>query len=40
MVAHVLDVEAWLVRQAGLLSNDKVRKDFEALRATIKSGGK
>jgi hypothetical protein len=41
MVADVLDVEG-VARQdkAGLLSNDKVRKDFEALRATIKSGGK
>lgn len=41
VVADVLDVEG-VARQdkAGLLSNDKVRKDFEALRATIKSGGK
>lgn len=41
MVADVLDVEG-VARQdkVGLLSNDKVRKDFEALRATIKSGGK
>jgi hypothetical protein len=41
MVADVLDVEG-VARQdkAGLLANDKVRKDFEALRATIKSGGK
>ena len=41
MVADVLEIEG-VPRQdkAGLLSNDKVRKDFEALRATIKSGGK
>jgi len=41
MVADVLDIEG-VPRQdkAGLLSNDKVRKDFEALRATIKAGGK
>ena len=26
--------------KTGLLYNDKVRKDFEALRASIKSGGK
>jgi hypothetical protein len=41
MVADVLDVEG-VARQdkVGLPSNDKVRKDFEALRATIKSGGK
>lgn len=41
VVADVLDVEG-VARQdkAGLLSNDKVRRDFEALRATIKSGGK
>ena len=40
-VADVLDVEGVPHQdKAGLLSNDKVRKDFEALRATIKSGGK
>jgi hypothetical protein len=41
MVADVLEIEG-VARQdkAGLLSNDKVRKDFEALRATINSGGK
>lgn len=41
IVADVLEIEG-VARQdrAGLLSNDKVRKDFEALRATIKSGGK
>ena len=41
MVADVLEVEG-VPRQerTGLLYSDKVRKDFEALRATIKSGGK
>jgi len=41
MVADVLEIEG-VPRQdkAGLLSNDKVRKDFETLRATIKAGGK
>lgn len=41
MVADVLDFEG-VTRQdkTGLLSNDNVRKDFVALRATIKSGGK
>jgi hypothetical protein len=41
MVADVLEIEG-VGRQdkAGLLANEKVRKDFEALRATIKSGGK
>jgi hypothetical protein len=41
MVADVLDVEdAPKQAKTGLLYNDKVRKDFEALRSTIKSGGK
>jgi hypothetical protein len=41
MVADVLDVEGVAGQdKVGLLSNEKVRKDFEALRATIKSGGK
>jgi hypothetical protein len=41
MVADVLDVEG-VPKQAktGLLYNDQVRKDFEALRSSIKSGGK
>jgi len=41
MVADVLEIEG-VPRQdkAGLLSNEKVRKDFEALRATIKAGGR
>lgn len=41
MVADVLDVEG-VARQdkVGLLYNDKVRKDFEALRSAIKAGGK
>lgn len=41
MVADVLEIEGVTKQdKAGLLANDKVRKDFEALRATIKSGGK
>ena len=41
MVADVLEIEGVPKQdKAGLLSNDKVRKDFEALRATIKAGGK
>ena len=41
MVADVLEIEG-VARQdkAGLLANEKVRKDFDALRATIKAGGK
>jgi len=40
-VADVLEVEG-VARQdkVGLLYNDKVRKDFEALRDAIKSGGR
>jgi hypothetical protein len=41
MVADVLDIEgAPKQDKTGLLYNDKVRKDFEALRSSIKSGGK
>ena len=41
MVADVLEIEGVPKQdKAGLLSNDKVRRDFEALRATIKAGGK
>jgi len=41
MVADVLEIEG-VPKQSktGLLYNDKVRKDFEALRSTIKAGGK
>jgi hypothetical protein len=41
MVADVLEIEG-VTRQdkVGLLYNDKVRKDFEALRDAIKSGGR
>lgn len=41
MVADVLEIEGVAKQEkTGLLYNDKVRKDFEALRAAIKSGGK
>lgn len=41
IVADVLEIEgAPKQPKTGLLYNDKVRKDFEALRASIKSGGK
>lgn len=41
MVADVLEIEgAPKQEKTGLLYNDKVRKEFEALRASIKSGGK
>jgi hypothetical protein len=41
MVADVLEIEG-VTRQdkVGLLYNDRVRKDFEALRDAIKSGGR
>lgn len=41
LVADVLELEG-VARQAksGLLFQDKVRQDFDALKATIKSGGK
>ena len=40
MVADVLEIEgAPKQSKTGLLYNDKVRKDFEALRSSIKSGG-
>ena len=41
MVADVLDIEGVPKQEkTGLLYNDKVRKEFEALRSSIKSGGK
>ncbi len=41
MVADVLEIEGVAKQEkTGLLYNEKVRKDFEALRAAIKSGGK
>jgi hypothetical protein len=41
MVADVLEIEgAPKQEKTGLLYNDKVRKEFEALRASIKAGGK
>jgi hypothetical protein len=41
MVADVLEIEGvGKQEKTGLLYNDKVRKDFESLRAAIKSGGK
>jgi hypothetical protein len=41
MVADVLEVEGVAKQdKTGLLYNDKVRKDFEALRSAIKAGGK
>ena len=41
LVADVLEVEGIPKQEkTGLLYNDTVRKDFEALRSTIKSGGK
>jgi hypothetical protein len=41
MVADVLDIEGVAKQEkTGLLYNETVRKDFEALRAAIKSGGK
>lgn len=40
-VADVLDIEGVPKQEkTGLLYNDKVRKDFEALRSSIKSGGR
>jgi hypothetical protein len=41
MVADVLDIEGVPKQEkAGLLYSDKVRKEFEALRSSIKSGGR
>jgi hypothetical protein len=41
MVADVLEVEGIPKQEkTGLLYNDRVRKDFEVLRSTIKSGGR
>ena len=41
VVADVLDIEgAPRQEKTGLLYNDKVRKEFEALRSSIKSGGR
>lgn len=41
VIADMLEVEG-VARQprAGLLFNDRIRKDFESLRDSIKSGGR
>lgn len=41
IIADVLDMESVPKQgKSGLLLNDTVRKDFDALKATIKAGGK